>query len=75
MSQDLDKEYAGILGYEDFQVSAATLAFGKNFSKVAEKSVSLPESYVYHFLNGCENNLVLLCLDKVFYEFCKHYEL
>jgi aspartate/tyrosine/aromatic aminotransferase len=39
VSKDLDKEYAGILGYEDFQESAVTLAFGKNFSKLADKSV------------------------------------
>jgi aspartate aminotransferase len=38
VSKDLDKEYAGILGYEDFQESAVTLAFGKNFSKLADKS-------------------------------------
>ena len=40
LSQDLDKEYAGITGYETFQHSAAVLAFGKNCSQIDNKLVS-----------------------------------
>lgn len=40
LSRDLDKEYAGILGYEDFQESAAVLAFGQDCDKIKDKLVS-----------------------------------
>ena len=41
MSQGLDKEYAGITGYEDFQDAAVALAFGKGSSAVENKLVRL----------------------------------
>ena len=43
MSQGLDKEYAGIAGYQEFCDAAVALAFGKDSSQVKNKLVR-PES-------------------------------
>lgn len=40
LAQDLDKEYAGILGYESFRDSAVALAFGESCDQVKNKLVS-----------------------------------
>ena len=45
LAQNLDKEYAGILGYEDFTESAAAIAFGKDFGKVTDNLVSCEGLY------------------------------
>ena len=43
LAQSLDKEYAGIMGYENFRESAVAIAFGKEFSKVKQNLVSCGE--------------------------------
>lgn len=39
--KDLDKEYAGIMGFESFRNAAAALAFGKDDENLKNKLVSI----------------------------------
>ena len=40
-AKELDKEYAGIMGFESFRNAAATLAFGEDDENLKNKLVSI----------------------------------
>ena len=52
MERNLDKEYAGIMGYESFRQGAMDLAFGKEDENIKNKLVC---DYTQPLFSGIEN--------------------